>query len=61
MNRHGMGLDPLSLSQIGLATWLTQLVVAHKFAQALGTQGALVMNVGVSPSLGQALAVAHGR
>jgi hypothetical protein len=37
-------LDPLSLAQLAIATWLTELVVAQKFAEALQMQSSLVID-----------------
>jgi hypothetical protein len=37
-------LDPFSLAQIGMATWLTELVVAQRFAEAMGMQGKLMLD-----------------
>jgi hypothetical protein len=36
--------DPLSLAQVGMAAWLTELMVAQKFAEALQMQGNLVID-----------------
>jgi hypothetical protein len=42
--------DFLSLAQIGMATLVTELVVAQKFAQALQMQSSLVMGSIRAPS-----------
>jgi hypothetical protein len=43
MQRMPVGFDLLSLTQMGMATWMTQVVVAQKFAEALRMQGTLVI------------------
>jgi hypothetical protein len=39
-----MQLDPLSLASIGMATWLTDLMVAQKVGEALLQQYGLMMS-----------------
>jgi hypothetical protein len=36
--------DPLSLAQVGMAAWLTEVMVVQRFAEALQMQGNLVMD-----------------
>jgi hypothetical protein len=38
-----MPLDPLSLTSIGIATWLTDLMVAQKVGEAVWQQYALML------------------
>lgn len=38
-----MPLDPLSLTRLGIAAWLTDLMVARKFSEALWRQSALMI------------------
>jgi hypothetical protein len=40
-----MPIDPLSLTRMGVATWLTDLVVAQKWSEALWRQSALIFGV----------------
>jgi hypothetical protein len=48
-------LDPLSLTSIGMATWLTDLMVAQKVGEALWSQYALMMNpMPLIPGVGRA-------
>jgi hypothetical protein len=42
MRNQLMPLDPLSLTCLGMATWLTDVIVARKFSEALWLQNALV-------------------
>lgn len=42
MRKSSLALDPFSLIRIGVATWLTDLFVAQKFAQAALEQNALI-------------------
>jgi hypothetical protein len=42
MRKQPLPLDPFSLTRIGMATWLTELVVAQKIAQALTEQNTLI-------------------
>jgi hypothetical protein len=44
MTPHAYTFDPLSLAQVGMAAWLTELMLAQKFAEALQMQGSLVMD-----------------
>lgn len=37
-----MTFDPLSLTRMGMATWLTDLIVAHKFSEAVWLQSTLI-------------------
>jgi hypothetical protein len=39
-----MPLDPLSLTRMGVATWLTGLFVAQKFSEALWRQSTLMID-----------------
>jgi hypothetical protein len=39
-----MPLDPLSLTRMGFATWMTELVVAQKWSEALWRQSALMLD-----------------
>jgi hypothetical protein len=38
-----MPLDPLSLTAMGIATWLTELIVAQKFSEAMWRQSELMI------------------
>jgi hypothetical protein len=38
-------LDPLSLTMIGIAAWMTDLMVARRFGEALWRQGTLMGGV----------------
>jgi hypothetical protein len=40
--RTPLPIDPFSLTRIGLGTWMTNLLVAQKFAEALMEQNALI-------------------
>lgn len=39
-----MPLDPLSLTRMGVASWLTGLFVVQKFSEALWRQSALMVD-----------------
>jgi hypothetical protein len=43
-----MPLDPVVLTHLGLATWVTDLIVVQKLGEALWRQGALVFG-GLDP------------
>ena len=43
-----MPLDPLVLTQLGFATWLTDLIVVQKLGEALWRQGTLMFG-GLDP------------
>jgi hypothetical protein len=43
-----MPLDPLSLTRMGIAAWLTGVFVARKFSEALLRQSALLID-GIRP------------
>jgi hypothetical protein len=34
--------DPLSLTRMGMATWLTDMIVAQKFSEAVWRQSSLI-------------------
>ena len=38
-----MSFDPLSMTRMGIATWLTDWIVAQKFGEAMWRQNALMM------------------
>jgi hypothetical protein len=42
MRKQPVLLDPLSLTRIGMATWMTQQAVARKIAEAVTQQNALI-------------------
>lgn len=42
MRQQLLPLDPFSLTRMGVATWVTNLVVAQKFAEALQEQNTLM-------------------
>jgi hypothetical protein len=49
-----MTLDPLTLTRMGIATWLTDLIVAQKLGEAMWRQSALMVGAvppGGSPEL----------
>jgi hypothetical protein len=39
-----MPLDPLSLTRMGFATWLTDMIVAQKFSEAIWRQNELMID-----------------
>jgi hypothetical protein len=44
-----MPLDPMSLTCAGVANWMTDVIVAWKFSEAVWRQSALMMNAVGSP------------
>jgi hypothetical protein len=42
MRQQPLPLDPFSLTRIGMAIWVTDLVVARKFAEAVREQNTLI-------------------
>jgi hypothetical protein len=42
MRKQPLPIDPFSLTRIGMATWVTDLIVAQKFVEALTQQNALI-------------------
>jgi hypothetical protein len=42
MPKQSLPIDPLSLSRVGIGTWMTSVMVAWKFAQAFSDQNTLM-------------------
>jgi hypothetical protein len=42
MPKQSLPLDPFDLSRVGMATWMTSVMVGMKFAQAFSEQNALM-------------------
>jgi hypothetical protein len=42
MPKQSLPIDPLSLSRVGIGTWMTSVMVAWKFAEAISDQNTLM-------------------
>jgi hypothetical protein len=49
MPKQSLPLDPLNLSRVGIGTWMTSVMVAWKFAQALSEQNTLMTHAMEGP------------